>query len=350
MVPKKLFTTSMLCSCLFALAGLQKAQAAMDSNLIGDRNNSGLNVKYVEGYDDGGAQDQNTDMAQQQADPDGNLEDGIDPDIVNNQRAYSRKQRLTKEQIARLSRQARDYKYYDMNERGNVYIDNSGNSLRGFGKKKSINLEVKDSSKSNIGIANNSMKEAFRCYNNGDYEVALYHYRYALEHNHNNPDIAFGLGTTYQKLRQYDQAIEMYKPLLKNGYERKKVMSNLLMAIENKSYDDALQTLTEIDMKTPGYADIVAQIGVINIQTGDYKKAISALVRANDMAPTNALILYNLGYAYDKDNNYDYAKHFYEQAVKYGIEHNITSKDFTELSERIDYLGKAIKAQLESAK
>ena len=72
MVPKKLFTTSMLCSCLFALAGIQKAQAAMDSNLIGDRNNSGLNVKYVEGYDDGTAQ--NADMAQQQADPDGNLE------------------------------------------------------------------------------------------------------------------------------------------------------------------------------------------------------------------------------------------------------------------------------------
>ncbi len=349
MASKKLFTTSMLCSCLFALAGIQKVQAAMDSNLIGDRNNSGLNVKYVEGYDDGGSQ--NTDMSQQQADPDGNLEDGIDLDIVNNKRAYSRKQRLTKEQINRLSQQARGYKYYDMNEQGNVYIDNSGNrTMRGFESKPTINLEVKDSSQSNVGISNNSMKEAFRCYNNGDYELALYHYRYALEKNHNNPDIAFGLGSTYQKLRQYDQAIEMYKPLLKNGYERKKVMSNLLLAIENKSYDDALQTLTEIDMKTPGYADIVAQIGVIYIQKGDYKKAISSLVRANDMAPTNALILYNLGYAYDKDNNYDYAKHFYEQAVKYGIEHNITSKDFNELSERIDYLGKAIKAQLESAK
>ena len=49
------------------------------------------------------------------------------------------------------------------------------------------------------------------------------------------------------------------------------------------------------------------------------QKAIYALARAHELSPNNAIVAYNLGILYDREGNIDYAKYFFEIAIKNGI-------------------------------
>ena len=202
---------------------------------------------------------------------------------------------------------------------------------------------------SKLGARTISMKEAYNCFMNKDYELAIYHYRNALAENDGNAEAAFGLGASYQMLLQYDQAIEMYLKLIKNSYNRKKAVSNLLVALHHKTDKQALEILQNIDDNTPGYADILSQIGVIHMKNNDYNSALSALSKANDIAPDNALIAYNLGIVYHKVKNKDYAKHFYEQALRNDIADIISAEDSNNLYKRVQQLNAEIMDDLKKA-
>ena len=173
------------------------------------------------------------------------------------------------------------------------------------------------------------------------------YYKKALKNNNGNNEAKFGLATTYYMLMQYDQAIEIYSDLIINRYAREKVVNNLLFALQHKAYKDALDVLLYINDNSKGYSDILAQIGLIYVHLGDINKALSALNRANELAPSSALVSYNLGIVYDKQNNYDYAKHFYEQAVRNDISEIISVKDFKSLSKRIEQLNEIIKKEVD---
>ena len=214
-------------------------------------------------------------------------------------------------------------------------------------KKTNLDIKVVNSSETKEGSSLLNMKEAYNCFTNKQYELALYYYKKSLKKNKNNNEAKFGLATSYHMLRQYNQAIDLYIELISNNYSRKKVVNNLFIALQNKTYYEALEKLTSINTKSPGYADILAQIGVIYIHLGDNVKAISALSRANELSPYNALISYNLGTCYDNDKNYDYAKHFYEQAIRNDISDIISSNDYSKLTERIEQLDKLIKDEIE---
>ena len=212
---------------------------------------------------------------------------------------------------------------------------------------KKIDIRVKSAKDSKEGVSSMEIRKAYDCFVNKQYELAVMYYKKALKNNRRNNDAKFGLATTYYMLMQYDQAIEIYSDLIINHYAREKVVNNLLFALQHKAYKDALNVLLYINDNSKGYSDILAQIGLIYMHLGDINKALSALNRANELAPSNALISYNLGIVYDKQNNYDYAKHFYEQAVRNDISDIISSKDFKNLSNRIEQLNEIIKKEVD---
>ena len=251
---------------------------------------------------------------------------------------------LNEQQVKNLSNKLG--KKYGDNFIDKLDIDNHLRRARGTYK---FDIKVKDAKDSKLGARTISMKEAYNCFMNKDYELAIYHYRNALAENDGNAEAAFGLGASYQMLLQYDQAIEMYLKLIKNSYNRKKAVSNLLVALHHKTDKQALEILQNIDDNTPGYADILSQIGVIHMKNNDYNSALSALSKANDIAPDNALIAYNLGIVYDKVKNKDYAKHFYEQALRNDIADIISAEDSNNLYKRVQQLNSEIMDDLKKA-
>ncbi|GEM_PF-4566360 len=211
-------------------------------------------------------------------------------------------------------------------------------------------IDVKDSADTKAGLAMQSIRNGYNSYNVGDYELAVYFYKEALKENPESVEAQFGLGVSYQKLMQFDQAIECYLKLLNNNFSRKKVVSNLLLALSHKSYKDALDILLTIDEKVLGYDDILSQIGVLYMRLGDNVKAISAFTKAFEIAPTNAIVCYNLGVLYDKEENLDYAKYFWDQAFKNDISEVLSSEDLKKLNKRLKEVSEAILAETEKKK
>ena len=229
----------------------------------------------------------------------------------------------------------------------NVKVDKKSSKIK---KKVKFEVSVVDVKDTKAGVATKNLQEAYKCYKNSDYEMAIYYYKRSLAENAKSVEAKFGLGVSYQLLHQYDQAINTYLSMLNKGYSRKKLISNLLLCLKHKTYQDALDILLSIDSKILGYADILLQIGVIYIQTGDNIKAISALSKAHELAPTDPIVAYNLGILYDKDHNIDYAKHFFELAVKNDIGDILTNEEAQELDLKMKELDEKIMQELTKKK
>ncbi len=214
-------------------------------------------------------------------------------------------------------------------------------------KIKKMDIKVVDAKNTKLGSSVIDMQTAYTCFMDKKYELAIYYYKKSIKENNKNYEGQFGLATSYLMLKQYDQAIAWYVKLISTNYSRKQVVNNLFVALQYKTYKEALDVLTEINSKTKGYADILAQIGVIYIRLGDNNKAIATLNKANELSPYNSLISYNLGLCYDKENNYDFAKHFYEQAIRNDISEIISSSDYANLLERVQQIDKKIKEEID---
>ncbi|MBQ7552521.1 MAG: tetratricopeptide repeat protein [Rickettsiales bacterium] len=260
---------------------------------------------------------------------------------------YDQNSQIQKENNNQLTdKQINDFRK-EMKGYDEIYSKNVKVGSINSGGNKKIDIKVKSAKDSKEGLSGIDIRKAYDCFVNKQYELAIMYYKKALKNNNGNNEAKFGLATTYYMLMQYDQAIEIYSDLIINRYAREKVVNNLLFALQHKAYKDALDVLLYINDNSKGYSDILAQIGLIYVHLGDTNKALSALNRANELAPSNALVSYNLGIVYDKQNNYDYAKHFYEQAVRNDISEVISVKDFKSLSKRIEQLNEIIKKEVD---
>ena len=228
---------------------------------------------------------------------------------------------------------------YNDNFEKNVVINKQSKKTK---QKVKFNVSVKDVNETSHGNAVKNLREAYDCFNEKQYELAVMYYKMALVENPQSVEAQFGLGVAYQMLMQYDQAIEAYLKLLSKNFSRKKVVANLLLALSHKPYKDALDILLSIDEKIAGYSDILSQIGMIYMKTNDDSRAISAFVRAYELSPNNAVVAYNLGVLYDKQKNIDYAKHFYDQAIKNDILDILDREDGKRLQERLQVISNQI--------
>ena len=232
---------------------------------------------------------------------------------------------------------------YDERYSKKIKVDNG--YVRNKGVK--FDIQVKETKKSKLGSTRSDLQHGYDAFMKKQYELAVMHYKKALSKNKNSIEAKFGLAVSYHMLKQYDQAIEFYTQLINKDFSRQKVVNNLFIALQHKTYNEALDILNDIDSRSAGYADILGQIGIFHIKTGDNIKAISALSKANELSPSNALVSYNLGYVYDLEKNHDYAKHFYEQAIRNNVSDVISSSDYAKLVKRIAELDKIIKEEID---
>ena len=329
---KKLF----LISLLFLTFSFQNANTEeIDSNLVGNRNTEKNEIlPDVEHIKD----EENTSQSSNEI-----IGSPFEEEIKKIEQVEEIKS-LNEQQVKNLSRSLN--KNYGDNFEDRLVVDNS---LRRKKANYKLDIKVKEAKDSKIGSQRISMKDGYNAFLSKDYEVAIYHYRQALAEDPTNAEAAFGLGASYQMLLQYDQAIDMYVKLIKNNYARKKAVNNLLVALHHKTDKQSLEILQSIDANVPGYSDILSQIGIIHLKNKDYNSALTTLSKANDIAPDNALIAYNLGIVYDKLNNKDYAKHFYEQAIRNDIADIISGDDLNNLYQRVQQINNEITESLKKS-
>ena len=327
MFVKKLFLTFAFVFSSIGYTHYYTNAEEIDNNLVGNRLLDDENrIENVEHIKDDNAKDEKTEIIGSPFE-----------DEIRKVEQVEEIQSLNEQQVKNLSRNLN--KKYGDDFADRLSVDNS---LRRKKNSYKLDIKVKDAKDSKIGSTSISMKDAYNSFMGKDYELAIYHYRQALAESPSNAEAAFGLGASYQMLLQYDQAIDMYVKLIKNNYSRKKAVNNLLVALHHKTEKDALEILQNIDSNVPGYSDILSQIGVIYLKNEDYNSALTALSKANDLAPDNALVAYNLGIVYDKSNNKDYAKHFYEQAIRNDIADIISGDDLNRLYQRLQQINKDI--------
>ncbi len=217
-------------------------------------------------------------------------------------------------------------------------------------KKTNIDIKVVNAYDTDKGVAVKNLQEAYKFYIQKDYELAILYYKKSLKENPDGIEARFGLGVCYQFLHQYDQAIDSYLKLLEKNYSRKKIVSNLLLCLQHKSYKKSLEILSSIDEKILGYSDILAQIGIIYMKTNNNQKAILTLLKAYDIDPTNAIVAYDLGILFDRNKNIDNAKHFFDIAVKNNISSILEEQDNKRLIERIYELNEQIQNEIKKNK
>ena len=86
------------------------------------------------------------------------------------------------------------------------------------------------------------------------------------------------------------------------------------------------------------------------MKLGNNGKALSALNRAYELSKNNAVIAYNLGVLYDKEGNLDYAKHFYEIAIKNDISDILPLDDYKQLENRAKEIDEQILFEINEKK
>lgn len=280
----------------------------VDTELIGERNNGEVQTINVE------------------------TEDGVDNIIVKKQ----------KTNLKNIQNNYND-EFYDNFK----VVDTKSQKIN---KKVSFDIKVSNPQDTQSGSSILNLQKAYGCYKEQDYELAVNYYKNALQDNPESVEALFGLGVSYQLLHQYDQAIESYLQLFSKNYSRKKIVNNLLMCLKHKSYKDALDILLSIDQKIDGYSDILSQIGLIYMKTGDNIKALSALNKAYELSPMNAIISYNLAILYDIEGNVDYAKHFFDLAIKNDIVDYLSAEEVKQLEKKIEEIDKRIMDEIQKNK
>ena len=317
-----------LFSTFFSLVNISNVTAdnVIDTDLIGN-----IEQNVVSITDAVKALTKSNDASINTADNDINIEHQIEKSSSNNE--------LLINEIEILNKKNNNSNIYNDNFDKNVVINKQRKKTK---QKIKFNVSVKDANETSHGTAVKNLREAYDCFNDKQYELAVMYYKIALAENPQSVEAQFGLGVTYQMLMQYDQAIEAYLKLLSKNFSRKKVVANLLLALSHKPYKEALDILLSIDEKIAGYSDILSQIGIIYMKTNDDSRAISAFVRAYELSPNNAVIAYNLGILYDKQKNIDYAKHFYDQAIKNDILDILNGEDGKKLQERLQMINNQI--------
>ena len=181
-------------------------------------------------------------------------------------------------------------------------------------------------------------KKAYKASIVGQSEAALTLYKRAYKMQPQNTNIIFALGSLYQKLKQYDEARNMYKILFALEPDNYKAINNYIALIAESSPDQAIQQLHEIESNNPSYSPIQAQLGMIFAKLGDYEQAETHLRKAITLSPEVTSYRYNLAVLYDKAGAYEAAIKLYKQIFLSYQNGDSIPQNPEQINNRIQYL------------
>lgn len=185
----------------------------------------------------------------------------------------------------------------------------------------------------------------YRCYKKEE-EAQMLEYLYkSLEYNSSYSPALEDLGKHYTKKKKYRKALAYYEALSTvKGYEEN-VWSNIgTLHLQLKEYDQAIAAY-KTSLLIKEQAHDYANMGRAYMWKGEMDTALLHLKKAVELNPKSPYILFFAGLAYQKNEDYYRAIHYYQQVIKlkpthlYAHTNMATCKQETE-GERaaIDYL------------
>ncbi len=159
-----------------------------------------------------------------------------------------------------------------------------------------------------LGMSYNGLKQ---------YDRAIQAYREALRIQPELAETWYNLGVAYNNLKQYDRAIQAYREALRIQPEDAEAWSNLGTAYNGlKQYDQAIQAYREALRIQPELAEAWNNLGVAYNDLKQHDQAIQALREALRIQPEHAKAWNNLGNAYGNLKQYDRAIQAYREALR----------------------------------
>jgi tetratricopeptide (TPR) repeat protein len=152
-------------------------------------------------------------------------------------------------------------------------------------------------------------------------EAATNYYLRGLEYLPDDQQLILGLASTYERLQQYEDAINAYKDILNKNANNAVAINNLAMILVNKKTDKESYALAEklvAGFKFSNQAILLDTYGWVNYHTENYKQAISAINKAISLSPEIPVLYYHLGMVYIETGNINLAIKNLESALNKG--------------------------------
>jgi len=124
------------------------------------------------------------------------------------------------------------------------------------------------------------------------YQEAIINFQSAINLKSDNPEFYSGLGDSYYFLEKLDLALETYKKATKlNGCPDRPYTMVAQIYSEQKNNDKALEAFyiakSKIDKQGNSYTNALFNIGLLEIQNGNYDKAEPAFVELLEINPSD---------------------------------------------------------------
>ncbi|MBN2299369.1 MAG: tetratricopeptide repeat protein, partial [Deltaproteobacteria bacterium] len=150
----------------------------------------------------------------------------------------------------------------------------------------------------------------------GDFEKRVSNLNKALELDKDNDSIIIDLAKTYEQAGRKEQALAIYKSAADTARDKEILIPVIEDALNNKKYKDAEKTLKRYVSFYPEDKNAYAQLGMIMGKLRDTQAQITYYRKAVELSPKDALLLYNLGMAYEKAGKFKDALEAFKNVLK----------------------------------
>lgn len=209
-----------------------------------------------------------------------------------------------------------------------------------------LNLAIEiDQTAQHTESPNELMHKGYKAALVGQYEAALFLYKKAQVYDVENPSLLFAIGTLYHKLQQLDQASIYYKKVLVLQPTHRKALNNFIAVIGEQSPQGALQELQRLEKANANYSPVIAQLGVIYAQLGQFQLAENYFHRAIVLSPRELLYKYNLATMYDHYGKKTAALKLYKEILDYGATTHQLPQSYNEIKQRMFVLISEVQKQ-----
>ena len=167
--------------------------------------------------------------------------------------------------------------------------------MKGFGNDKK-NIRKKIALEKNIPNKNQLISNAFQYHSKGKIKEASEIYKYLIKKGFNDPRILINLGTIYQQLNDFDKAMLLYEESIKRFPKSFEAYANLgsILVKKNKS-EDAKNYLKKAIELNSSFLMPYSILASINISEGKLREAEKLLRKCLEINPNLAEPYLNLG-------------------------------------------------------
>ena len=145
---------------------------------------------------------------------------------------------------------------------------------------------------------NNKLKRARRLYKAGDYAAAINQYEKLRKRAPANPDVLYGLGKSYLRIDQSEQAIALFNQAIQAGMRKADVFAENAAAMNKlHRYDEAENMARAAVAIEPGHVSAMRYLVKALLSQSRYEDGLTCGRRLIQLSPANAADHVLLGWA-----------------------------------------------------